>query len=193
MGIKKKKNVIVIAVCVFVSFILYQLYFFLTITSETAAGFKLVTVIDHSKLIYPKDHVRSEADKYINENGIIRGVHYALMPRYRPDSNREFKCLNSDQRIPFDQVNDDYCDCDDSSDEPSTTACVNGTFFCDTQYPNKQVAYNKVLSNKVNDGICDCCDGSDEWLQGPHQKLLSQSSSKHYRHYVVKCPSNCFK
>lgn len=193
MGIKKKKNVIVLTICMVVSFILYQMYFFLTITSETADGNKIIPVLDHSKIKDIKEHIRSEADRFINENGIIRGVHYSMMPKYRPDEKKQFKCLNSEQRIPFEFLNDDYCDCEDATDEPSTNACGNGIFYCDTQYPGKQVAYNQVWSGKVNDGICDCCDGSDEWLQGPKDKLLSQSSSRHYRLYVDKCISNCFK
>jgi hypothetical protein len=194
MGFKKKKNVIALAVCVFVSFILYQLYFFLTITSEVARNSKIISVIDHTKLKDSKAvHVRSEADKYINENGFLKGIQYSTMLNYQPDSNNEFKCLFSQQKIPYEFLNDDYCDCEDSTDEPSTSACVNGTFYCDTQYPGKLVELNKIPSNKVNDGICDCCDGSDEWLHEHNQKLLSQSSSKHYRHYVIKCPSNCYK
>jgi protein kinase C substrate 80K-H len=42
----------------------------------------------------------------------------------------QFKCKDGSQRIPISQVNDDYCDCLDGSDEPGTSACSNGKFFC---------------------------------------------------------------
>ncbi|KAG5448895.1 Glucosidase 2 subunit beta [Clonorchis sinensis] len=70
-----------------------------------------------------------------------------------------FKCLDGSGVVAWYQVNDDYCDCLDGSDEPGTSACVNGQFFCqDTQY--KVVS---LRSSFVNDGVCDCCDGSDEY------------------------------
>ena len=35
----------------------------------------------------------------------------------------KFQCLQSKELIEKDLVNDDYCDCSDGSDEPSTSAC----------------------------------------------------------------------
>lgn len=189
MGYKKKKNVIIVSLCVVFSFILYQLYFFLTITSETGNGNRIIPLLDHQ--IKDVVHIKSEDDKYINENGLIRGVYYLHIQLYRPDSKNEFECRISKTRIPFEQVNDDYCDCEDGTDEPSTNACPNGTFFCQYQYKKKPVTLNTVPSSKVNDGICDCCDGSDEWLHEPNQKLLSQAFIKHYRFYVSECPNTC--
>ncbi|CAD5111144.1 DgyrCDS481 [Dimorphilus gyrociliatus] len=61
--------------------------------------------------------------------------------------------------IERDKINDDYCDCPDGSDEPGTSACSNGIFFCE----NKGFVPTKLVSSRVNDGICDCCDGSDEY------------------------------
>ena len=45
----------------------------------------------------------------------------------------EIRCVKSITRVPFDHVNDDYCDCPldvEASDEPSTGACVNAKFYC---------------------------------------------------------------
>uniref|UniRef100_A0A915DVQ9 Glucosidase 2 subunit beta n=1 Tax=Ditylenchus dipsaci TaxID=166011 RepID=A0A915DVQ9_9BILA len=71
----------------------------------------------------------------------------------------EFQCLDGSKTIPFEHVNDDYCDCADGSDEPGTSACSNGQFYC------RNVGFKpmNVPSTRVNDFICDCCDGSDEW------------------------------
>ncbi|KOB65694.1 Glucosidase ii beta subunit [Operophtera brumata] len=187
MGLKKKKNVIILTLCMVVSFILYQLYFFLTITAEANNRNMVIPVHHEQRAIV---HLRSEADVHINDHGVIKGVFYMHMPKYRPDINNKFKCLKSEQKIPFECVNDDYCDCEDGSDEPSTSACVNGTFYCDTQHRKKPIALLEVPSSKVNDGICDCCDGSDEWLF-EHTVLLSQSNAEHYRYYVSKCPNKC--
>lgn len=42
------------------------------------------------------------------------------------DPTRDFNCLDGSGTIPFAYVNDDYCDCQDGSDEPGTSACPNG-------------------------------------------------------------------
>ena len=58
----------------------------------------------------------------------------------------------------MDYINDDYCDCMDGTDEPGTSACSNGKFYCENAGHQAKV----IDASKVMDGICDCCDGSDE-------------------------------
>ena len=74
-------------------------------------------------------------------------------------SGNPFTCLSGTDTIPFEYINDDYCDCEDGSDEPGTSACHNGVFYC----PNKGYKPKYLVSSRVNDNYCDCCDGSDEW------------------------------
>jgi len=76
--------------------------------------------------------------------------------KYNLDS---FRCLDNSKTISKHFINDDYCDCLDGSDEPGTSACPNGKFYC----PNEGSKPLSVPSSRVLDGICDCCDGSDEY------------------------------
>mmetsp|Transcript_4855 Transcript_4855/g.8838 ORF Transcript_4855/g.8838 Transcript_4855/m.8838 type:complete len:518 (+) Transcript_4855:140-1693(+) len=86
----------------------------------------------------------------------LRGVNPKDIDLY---SGSSFSCLDGSKSIERTMVNDDYCDCDDGSDEPGTSACKQGTFFCQNQFSEAIT----VPSSRVNDGLCDCCDGSDEW------------------------------
>ncbi|KAF2027411.1 hypothetical protein EK21DRAFT_72061 [Setomelanomma holmii] len=113
-----------------------------------------------------------------------RGVGPEFAKFYKnPDT---FMCIsNPNITVPIANVNDDYCDCPDGSDEPGTAACsyisplspprpssgkpgaVNETlalpgFYC----KNKGHIPSYIPFTNVNDGVCDyelCCDGSDEY------------------------------
>ena len=91
-----------------------------------------------------------------------RGVRPELGSMYNPSS--DFKCFDASNVIPFSQVNDDYCDCEvrrgkytesilspaffqDGSDEPGTSACTNGKFYCENSGHRAQL----LLSSRVGD------------------------------------------
>lgn len=73
----------------------------------------------------------------------------------------EFVCDGGRKRINTGKVNDDYCDCEDGSDELQTSACADTMFEC-TADPIDAKRFFTVPSSRVNDGVCDCCDGQDE-------------------------------
>eukprot|EP01083_Nonionella_stella_P083690 231463_1 len=83
----------------------------------------------------------------------IRGVAPDEVDRY------SHPCLDGSLNIDKSEINDDFCDCTDGSDERGTSACPNSKFFC----RNKGWKSKIIHSSFVNDGLCDCCDGSDEF------------------------------
>ncbi len=51
----------------------------------------------------------------------IRGLDPKLRPQYT-GADGVFSCLDGLKAIPFAQVNDDYCDCFDGTDEPGISS-----------------------------------------------------------------------
>lgn len=48
----------------------------------------------------------------------LTNLSFILTERQFYEDGKPFTCLDGSKTIPFDRVNDDYCDCQDASDEP---------------------------------------------------------------------------
>lgn len=75
-------------------------------------------------------------------------------------------------------LNDDYCDCDDGSDEPLTSACSH-ILQPDLLPFQCRSGGQKFASAFVGDGVCDCCDGSDEALTLPASNCPNTCADRH--------------
>lgn len=41
-----------------------------------------------------------------------------MASKYEPNDQKIFRCFDGSGTIPYEHLNDDYCDCADGSDEP---------------------------------------------------------------------------
>ena len=78
------------------------------------------------------------------------------------DFTQNVVVVGKKQTVDFTKINDNFCDCEDGSDEPGTNACSHVKdahgFYCQNVGSEPKLIKNSF----VNDNVCDCCDGSDE-------------------------------
>ncbi|XP_057473844.1 glucosidase 2 subunit beta-like [Actinidia eriantha] len=74
-------------------------------------------------------------------------------------STKVIKCKDGSKSFTRARINDNFCDCPDGTDEPETSACPRGKFYCKNVGSIPQF----LFSSRVNGHFCDCCDGSDEY------------------------------
>ena len=100
-----------------------------------------------SKLIQKEKVLKEKLPPRRRPVANVVGIQPNLLMNYAPNRDNNFKCLSNSKEIPFDWVNDDYCDCEeDGSDEPATGACQNGKFYC-TQH-NSDTEIKRFPSGK---------------------------------------------
>ena len=71
----------------------------------------------------------------------------------------DFKCRNDPSKRGL--LNDNYCDCEDGSDEPGTSAC-SGLLVGERVFRCQDEADTRVFASRVGDGRVDCPNGADE-------------------------------
>ena len=89
------------------------------------------------------------------------------------------------------RLNDDYCDCADGTDEPSTSGCSGseadggggGRFHCND--------HTSIPASRVNDGICDCCEGTDEYRGRLVIKGLGPDRQQELGLHLPPCQNFC--
>ena len=133
----------------------------------------------------PKTSSQSSVVKYRGKNGRVLGLDPSLQDRYVADKAGMWTCLDNSETISFSMVNDDYCDCADGSDEPSTSACPDSVFHC-SSYDSRVIP-----SSRVNDGVCDCCDGGDEYRGVKRMDRPSRERQEVIGFYLPPCPNTC--
>ncbi|KAL5147800.1 Glucosidase 2 subunit beta [Glycine soja] len=131
-------------------------------------------------------------------------------------SSEMIKCKDESKSFSRDRLNDNFCDCPDGTDEPGTSACPNGKFYCRNLGSKPQF----IVSSHVNDHFCglfvialctclwsfskakewtrdlNCCDGSDEYdgtICCPNTCVMGGNAESTFRNCKSKASKNGVK
>lgn len=119
-----------------IMFLAYQLYFVNQLSmsnSPSTEGRERHAVQAHDSQLTNKRLVEINPKREF-----VKGIRIRDIDNYRQlFSDQKFRCLDKTKEIPWNSLNDDYCDCPDGSDETLTNACVNGKFYCAKQLRHK--------------------------------------------------------
>lgn len=141
-------------------FLAYQLYFVNQLSNATEM------LMTENKFYHSKPASRRLVEGNPKRE-IVRGTRTRDIDRYsKIYVDQQFKCLDGTAELPWEKLNDNFCDCPDGSDETFTNACFNGKFYCAKQLRHKTGRGQDfwVPSSRINDGVCDCdLDCSDEF------------------------------
>ena len=107
-------------------FVLVVILAFVVILLQTLSF--LMTDDERQKLEEKADQILSKRRPALAN---VLGIDKSKMQHYMPNDRFSFTCFTSHKKIPFEYVNDDFCDCpEDGADEPATSACRTGKFYC---------------------------------------------------------------
>ncbi|CAA0842074.1 protein kinase C substrate- heavy chain-related [Striga hermonthica] len=84
---------------------------------------------------------------YSSPSRVLIGVHPLDEKYYEAEM---IECRDGSKWFARDRLNDDFCDCADGTDEPGTSACPTGRFYC----RNMGSTPRYLFSSRVNDKIC---------------------------------------
>lgn len=112
----------------------------------------------------------------------FRGLHPSLQQKY--EQSAQLECDGGTKVFTKSQINDNYCDCLDGTDEPGTSACNGATFVC----ANRGYRSVSITSARVDDGVCDCADGTDEgtYIKCPNTSKAAAAREKEMIQKVTK-------